>query len=116
MENGRKITLARSITAHMAGRNSKKYTNVKAIKVRKNSYRMKRGGTAAIKAETVLADKRRRELPDAHAERFRYASSNPKAATVSKNGKIKAVGKGSCTIYVYARNGCGKKIKVTVDE
>ena len=30
------------------------------------------------------------------------------------NSLIKAVGKGTCTIYVYARNGYAKKVKVTV--
>ena len=33
---------------------------------------------------------------------------------VSKNGKITAKGKGSCSIYVYATNGCAQKIKVVV--
>ena len=28
-----------------------------------------------------------------------------------KNGKITAKGKGSCSIYVYATNGCAQKIK-----
>ena len=31
-----------------------------------------------------------------------YESSNSKVATVTKNGKIKTVGKGICKIYVYA--------------
>lgn len=29
--------------------------------------------------------------------------------------KIKAVRKGICDIYIYARNGCMKKVKVTVN-
>ena len=31
---------------------------------------------------------------------------------VEKNGKIKAVGKGSCTVYAYAQNGVYAKVKV----
>ena len=45
---------------------------------------------------------------------FRYVSSDKSVATVSKNGKIKAVEKGTCNVYVYDKNGCAKKIKVTV--
>ena len=51
---------------------------------------------------------------NAHATEFRYASTDKKVATVSSKGKIKAVRKGSCTIYVYARNGYAKKVKVKV--
>ena len=43
------------------------------------------------------------QLTDAHAKEFRYASSNKNIATVNQNGKIKGVAKGTCTIYVYAR-------------
>ena len=56
----------------------------------------------------------RKQLTDNHAKQFRYATTNKKVATVSGKGKIKAVGKGSCTIYVYARNGYAKKVKVKV--
>lgn len=55
----------------------------------------------------------RKQLTDKHAKQFRYATTNKKVATSGK-GKIKAVGKGSCTIYVYARNGYAKKAKVKV--
>ncbi len=110
----KKITLGKTITAHIVGRKNAKYTNVKAVKVKKSSYRLKKGKTAQIKAKTVLVSRNKKQLTNAHAKQFRYATSDKKVATVSKKGKIKAVGKGSCTIYVYARNGYAKKIKVTV--
>ena len=53
-------------------------------------------------------------LSDKHAAAFRYLSTDSKVATVSKTGKIKAVAKGTCYVYVYAKNGFGKRIKVTV--
>ena len=53
-------------------------------------------------------------LPESHAATFRYASSNKKIATVNKNGKVKAKKKGTCYIWIYAKNGYAKKIKVTV--
>lgn len=112
--NGKKVTLAKSITAHVAGSKNKKRTNVKRVKVSKASYTLKKGKTAKIKAKAVLVNPKKKQLGNDHAKQFRYVTSNSKIATVSKTGKIKAAGKGTCDIYVYARNGCAKKVKVTV--
>ena len=111
---GKKITLAKTIDVHVVGSKNTKYTNVKAVKLNKNAYTLKKGKTATIKASTVLAGKGKKQLTDKHTKEFRFATTNKKVATVSKQGKIKAVGKGSCTIYVYARNGYAKKVKVKV--
>ncbi len=115
LADGKKITLGKTITAHIVGRMNTKYTNVKAVKVKKRSYRLKKGKTAQINARTVMVSPGKKQLTNAHAKQFRYATTNKKVATVSKKGKMKAVGKGTCTIYVYARNGYAKKIKVTVN-
>lgn len=112
--DGKKLIQAKSITGHIVGRKNVAYTNVKAIKLTKTKYTIKVGKTAKIKAKTVLVDKTKKQLSDAHAKEFRYASSNKTIATVNKNGKIKGISAGTCTIYVYARNGYAKKIKVTV--
>lgn len=111
---GKKIILAKSITAHIVGRKNIAQTNVKAVKVTKTTYQLKAGENAQIKAKTILVDKKKQPLSDNHAKELRYTTSNSKVATVSKTGKIKAVSKGTCDIYVYARNGYAKKIKVTV--
>lgn len=113
-EEGKNVTLAKTITAHVVGSKNTKFTNVKAVKVKKSFYNLKKGGTAAIKAGTVLVSRNKKKLSDEHAKEFRYATTNHKIATVSKKGKIKAVGRGSCSIYVYARNGYAKRIKVKV--
>ncbi len=113
-EEGKNVTLAKTITAHVVGSKNTKYTNVKAVKVKQSSYNLKKGGTASIKAGTVLVSRNKKKLSDEHAKEFRYATTNHKIAAVSKKGKIKAVGKGSCSIYVYARNGYAKRIKVKV--
>ena len=68
-----------------------------------------------LNCKTVLVHKNIKQLSDAHAKEFRYATSDKKVATVSSKGKIKAVGKGTCIIYGYARNGYAKKAKVTVE-
>ena len=100
--------------AHIVGSKNAKYTNVKKIKLYKSKYTLKANKTATIKAKIVLVDKKKKQLSDSHAPEFRYASGNTKVATVDKNGKITAVKKGTCYIYVYAKNGYAKKIKVTV--
>lgn len=113
--DGEKVPLSKTITAHIAGKNNNKYTNVKAVKVKKSSYTIKKGRTARIKASAILVRRGKKQLSDAHAKEFRYATSSKNVATVSSKGKIKAVEIGECTIYVYARDGCVKKVKVKVE-
>ena len=112
--NGKKKPIIKSITAHIAGRKNKKKTNVKAIKVSKAAYQLKKGQSAKIKPKAILQNKKKKQLGNDHAKQFRYVTSDAKVATVTKSGKIKALTSGTCDIYVYARNGCTKKIKVTV--
>ena len=118
-KNGETVTkkdvrIAKTIAGHVVGKKNKKYSNAKKIKLSKTSYTLKKGKKAKIKAKTVLQYPKRKQLGDAHAKEFRYASSDKSIATVSKSGKITAKKKGSCVIYVYARNGLAKKVKVTV--
>lgn len=112
--SSKKTVLGKSIIVHNSGIKNKKYTNAKDIKLKETSYNIKKGKTVKIYARTVLVDKKKKLLSDSHAKEFRYATSNKRVATVSTTGKIKAVGKGSCIIYVYAKNGNTKKIKVKV--
>jgi len=53
---------------------------------------------------------------DATNKAVTWKSSNTKIATVDKNGKVKAVKKGTVTITATAKDGSGKKVtcKVTV--
>ena len=73
-----------------------------------------KGQEVKVKAETILVDKKNKPLSDSHEKELRYMTSNEDIATVSEDGKIKAVSKGACFVYVYARNGYAKKIKVLV--
>lgn len=113
-ENGKKVYLARSINVHVVGRNNKKYSNVVKVKVAKSSYRLAVGKKVRIKAKTRLEFPKRKQLSDAHAKEFRYATTDKSIATVSKDGIITARKAGTCYVYVYARNGYPKKIKVKV--
>ena len=109
---GKKVKLAKSIMAHAPGSKNSKRTNVTGVKVKKASFILKKGKTAKIKGKLILEKKNRKPLK--HCAKFRYASSNKKVAKVNKKGKITAVGKGKCTVYVYAVSGVSKKVKVTV--
>ena len=64
--------------------------------------------------KTVLVNKNKKKLSNKHAREFRYETTNKEIATVSKKGRIAAVGKGSCAVYVYARNGYAKKLNIRV--
>jgi len=111
---GKKVTLAKTIVAHAVGNANKTATDAKKIKLTKTSITVAKGKTAKIKATTV---KHNKKLPIlTHTSEFRYSTSDSNIATVSKDGKVTAKKKGSCYVYVYvyAVNGCAKKVKVTV--
>ena len=113
--NGKKVVTDTSISVH-AVTGGGKYGNAKAVSVtqignKKNvsKFTLKMGKTAQIKAKEVKKDKK--------IERHRklcYESSNTKVATVTPDGLIRATGKGTCTIWVYAQNGVYKALKITV--
>ncbi len=113
--NGEKVACGKSIIAHVVGADNKKYTNPASIKITSDkSVELDEGTSLKIKAKVTLTDVARKPLGTKHAQELRYASSNTAVATVSATGKIKAVGAGSCEIYVYARNGIAEKLTVTV--
>lgn len=113
--NGKKVVTDTSISVH-AVTGGGKYGNAKAVSVtqignKKNVSKitLKMGKTAQIQAKEVKKDKK--------IERHRklcYESSNTKVATVTPDGLIRATGKGTCTIWVYAQNGVYKALKITV--
>ena len=90
---------------------SGKYSNVGTITVNKKAISVKQGKTAKLKVQigTVSGKKYLK-----HISNVRYRSSNTTIATVSKNGVIKGVKKGTCSVYCYTQNGKYKKVKVTV--
>ena len=116
--NGKYKKITSSITAHIVGSGSKKYSNVKGINVESTKITLSfDDNTAApssitLKPTAVLKDSSKKML--LHTAEFRYASSKSSVATVGKDGTITAQGKGTCYVYVYAQNGYAKKVKVTV--
>ena len=112
--DGKKVALGKSTVAHLVGAKSTKYSNVKKLTLTKKKYTVKVGKTAKIKAKVTLVNKNKKHIPKSHGAKFRYKSSDTSIATVDKNGKIKGIKKGTCTIYVYSINGLMKKAKVTI--
>ncbi len=115
-KDGKKSTLAKTLTIHVAGKDSVKYTNVKKIQLKKTSYTLKKGSTITLRPKAILYDRKKKQLSADHAKEFRYLSSNKKIATVTAGGKARAKGTGECTVYVFAKNGNKRKIKVKVKE
>lgn len=106
--NGKKVWIAKSNIAHSTTTGGR-YGNARTVKVNKKKVSLKKGKTFAIKAREVKWNK-----PIQKHANIKYESSNTKVAKVSRKGKVTAVGKGTCYIYVSAQNGMYKKIKVTV--
>jgi len=89
-----------------------KSCNARDVRLNRSSLKLKVGKSKTIKA-TVKGVKSGRKLLD-HVRLVRWYSSNVNIATVNKNGKVKAVGKGSCTVWAIANNGVRTSVKVTV--
>ena len=100
--------LASSKTVHIATSGGKK-GNTKSVKLNKKKKTLKVGKTFKLKAKLKNG-----KLKVSKHRKVAYESDNPKVATVSKSGKVKAVGKGTCYVYAYAQNGVVAKCKVTV--
>ncbi len=112
---GKKLNIGKSITAHIVGLKNNNFTNVKDIKITNHTIiNVGVGSTHKINAKTILVDNSKKQLSDAHAKEFRYASADPEIAKVNAKGEITGVKEGTTIIYVYARNGYAKEIKVTV--
>ena len=111
MVNGKKVTLVRSASLHIAGANTK-YTNAKSIKVAKTSLTLAKGKTTTLKPTMTLVSSGKKLI--SCTDKFRYASCNKSIAKVDASGKITAVGKGTVNLYVYATNGVKTKVVVTV--
>ena len=108
--DGRGNVLARSKAIHVATKGGKK-GNVKKVTSGSSKVTLKIKKTTKIKAKAISESGK---VKVAKHRGLSYESSDMKVATVSKSGKIKAVGTGKCTIYVYAQNGAFAKVKVTV--
>ncbi len=114
-KNGKKkyVSVSEKVFAFTSGGNAK-YSNPKNISVNKTKYTLKKGKTAQIRAKVNLLHAKKKGIAKRNKPFLRYISSNIKVATVSETGKIKARGKGTCKLFVYAANGVRRTLTVTV--
>jgi len=112
--NGRKVYIGRkSPEVHaITGGYDKDYCNTRSVKLSRSKLTLKVGKSKAIRA-TLKGVKSGKKLLD-HVHKVRWYSSNVNVATIDRNGKVKATGKGSCTVYAIANNGVRNSVKVTV--
>ncbi len=103
-----KRTIATSVSVH-ACTNGGKYVNPSSISYKKSKVTLKKGKTFTLKPKY-----KSKKNVKTHIAKFRYESSNPKIATVSKKGKVKGKKKGKCYIYLYTQNGIYKRVRITV--
>lgn len=88
-----------------------KYTNVKSLSVKKGLKKIKKGKKFTIKVgyRKQSSSKKIKKYRD-----IQYESSNTKVVKVSRKGVVKGLRKGKASIYIYAQNGCFKKLNITV--
>ena len=111
--NGKYKEITKSTLNHnITGNQTATETAPRGLKLNKNKITLKKNKTYKLKGEISLVYPLK-ELLD-HEPALRYVTSDPSVATVSKSGKVKAKGKGKCTIYVQTINGICQKCKVTV--
>ena len=113
--DGKKVVTDTSASIHVITQGGK-YGIAKSVSVTKignkknvSKITLKKGKTAQITAKEIKKDKKIR-----HHRNLCYESSNTAVATVTPEGLIQAVGKGTCTIWVYAQNGIYVALTVTV--
>ena len=113
--DGKKVVTDTSVSIHVITQGSK-YGIARSVSVTKignkknvSKITLKKGKTAQITAKEIKKDKKIR-----HHRNLCYESSNTAVATVTPEGLLQAVGKGTCTIWVYAQNGVYAALTVTV--
>ena len=109
--NGTETVTKTSNTVHSITASSK-FTNAKSVTVSETSVALQVGESKNLGAKAVAADANRTLLT--HTAELVYKSSSSKVATVSKDGVVTAVGKGTCRIYVTAGSGASATVTVTV--
>ena len=98
------------VTANTQG----KYANVKSIKAKYDELLLSVGVTQKIGAKYKMYSGKK-HIKKSHGAALRYISNNTEVATVTKAGVVKAVGKGTATIYIQDIGGKYCKTKVTVE-
>lgn len=111
---GKRVEIGRSYSFVVAGSKST-YTNIGKIKIVTSTINLKKKGSKVIKYTLSKENpKKKKYLPKKFGSQVRFVSSDKKIAKVNASGKVTAVGKGECKIYVITLNGLMKEVKVKV--
>lgn len=112
--NGKWERISTTRMGHFVTDENPFYTNPKALEINKSSAAIKEGKTYKIKANVLKKNTSKSFIPKDHGAEIRYVSSDKSVAKVDEKGKVKAVKKGTCNIYVFAINGSSKCVKIRV--
>ncbi|WP_081646649.1 Ig-like domain-containing protein [Butyrivibrio sp. AD3002] len=88
---------------------SKRRGNPTSVQVKKRKYKIEKNEIVKISA-SFKYDKK----VNIHIAKFRYETDRPDVVRVDKKGFIQGLKPGKAWVYVYAQNGVGKRIRVTV--
>lgn len=112
---GQKSYICESDSVHcITGGSTKKHTNAAAISIRDQRLNLSVGDRKKIAASLTGQDPQKDILPCGNL--LRYLSEDTSVATVSKEGKIRAVAPGNCRVFVIAPNGIRSSVNVSVQE
>ena len=104
--------VGRTVIAYVAGPDAE-YTNPASLTVSPaKSVTLKVGESVTISASVTLEDSSKPQIPG--VPDFRYSTTFDNIATVSDNGTITAVRRGTCIVQVYTKNGLVEEITVNV--
>lgn len=112
--DGEKTSIGKSIVVYLAGEKNSSFSDVIEVKPNKKSLEIKEGSSKSIKATLVLGDESKRIFDKGSVAALRFRSSDKSIATVTSKGKIKTHASGTCTVYLYAPNGCCAEVKIVV--
>ena len=108
---GKKNYYKKSYSVHLTTKGGK-YTNAKKVTVSADKITLTVGKSKKLTAKVSKVDSSKKIIK--HANVINWKSTDTKIAKVSSDGRIQAVGKGTCSVYAYAGNGVYAKVKVTV--
>ncbi|HBZ03989.1 MAG TPA: hypothetical protein DEO83_09290, partial [Lachnospiraceae bacterium] len=108
VKGGRVVSTSKTI--HIATKGGK-VGNTKKVILNRKKAKLKKNKIIKLKAKLKPESK---NLKVKKHRGIKYESSNENVVTVTKKGMVKAVGKGTAYVYVYAQNGVAGKLKVTV--
>ena len=106
-----KVTIRCQSKGNPNAKASKKFkvkdTKVESITLKKSKITLKKKKSYQLEIKKIKPSQ-------AVNQKVKWKTSDKHVATVDKNGKVKAVGKGECIITCEAKDGSGAKAEVTV--